>query len=215
MAIVFRCTQCGRLLRVGDDTAGKPAQCPECGTITTVPTPDAQPPPPADSPSGLGGPEPEQPGDVENPYQSPVQYDGGPGYPLNAMATSRVAGPATALMVTAGLGIATQALAVLAHIAQIGLQPQMHGRGGPDAIMLTAIHSGVGLLSAAVGIIVGLVILVGATKMKNLENYAFAMAAAIVAMIPCISPCCILGLPFGIWALVVLSDPMVKAAFRG
>ena len=38
--------------------------------------------------------------------------------------------------------------------------------------------------------------------------------AAIVAMIPRISPCCLLGLPFGIWALVVLSNGTVKAAFR-
>jgi hypothetical protein len=32
-------------------------------------------------------------------------------------------------------------------------------------------------------------------------------------MIPCISPCCLLGLPIGIWALVVLLKPEVKAAF--
>ena len=37
--------------------------------------------------------------------------------------------------------------------------------------------------------------------------------AAIIAMIPC-HGCCILGLPFGIWALVVLSAPEVKAAFH-
>jgi hypothetical protein len=50
--------------------------------------------------------------------------------------------------------------------------------------------------------------------MKKLESYSFAMAAAIIAMIPCISPCCLLGLPFGIWALVVLGDGSVKAAFQ-
>jgi hypothetical protein len=50
--------------------------------------------------------------------------------------------------------------------------------------------------------------------MKNLQSYGLAMTASIVAMIPCISPCCILGLPFGIWALVILNRPEVKAAFR-
>jgi len=60
----------------------------------------------------------------------------------------------------------------------------------------------------------GVLVFIGAMKMKNLENYSLAMAAAIVAVIPCISPCCLLGLPFGIWALVVLNDSSVKAAFR-
>ena len=37
MAIEFRCTQCDKLLRTGDETAGKKAKCPECGTVVTVP----------------------------------------------------------------------------------------------------------------------------------------------------------------------------------
>ena len=40
------------------------------------------------------------------------------------------------------------------------------------------------------------------------------MTATILAMIPCISPCCLLGLPVGIWSLVVLLDENVKASFR-
>jgi hypothetical protein len=36
----------------------------------------------------------------------------------------------------------------------------------------------------------------------------------ILVMIPCLSPCCILGIPIGIWGLIVLMDPNVKAAFR-
>jgi ribosomal protein S27E len=37
MAIEFRCTQCHKLLRIGDDAAGKQAKCPECGAILPVP----------------------------------------------------------------------------------------------------------------------------------------------------------------------------------
>jgi hypothetical protein len=40
------------------------------------------------------------------------------------------------------------------------------------------------------------------------------MTASVIAMIPCISPCCIVGLPIGIWAMVVLSKPEVKSAFH-
>jgi phage FluMu protein Com len=235
MAIEFRCAQCGRLLRTADDTAGKPAQCPECGAITTIPVPGAAIPPTSgsapespfaaggggaagaggSSPFGPSGPQAGPAGEPQNPYQSPTQYGTVPTYAgVDPTAASRVGGPATALIVTAGLGIAMQVIGLIAHLAQFGFQQHMHA-GGPDAMMFSMLNSGIGLISGAVGIIIGLVIIVGAMKMKNLESYSFAMAAAIIAMIPCISPCCVLGLPFGIWALVVLNDPTVKAAFRG
>jgi hypothetical protein len=50
--------------------------------------------------------------------------------------------------------------------------------------------------------------------MKNLTRHGLALAAAIVAMVPCVSPCCWLGLPIGIWAVVVLSKPEVKSHFN-
>jgi phage FluMu protein Com len=46
MAIEFRCTNCNKLLRTKDDTAGKQAKCPECGTILQIPAPGHVPPPP-------------------------------------------------------------------------------------------------------------------------------------------------------------------------
>ena len=51
-------------------------------------------------------------------------------------------------------------------------------------------------------------------QMKALENYPLALTASILAIIPCLSPCCLVGLPIGIWAIVVLSKPEVKAAFH-
>ena len=50
--------------------------------------------------------------------------------------------------------------------------------------------------------------------MLSLRSYEFAMVAAILAMIPCLTPCCLLGLPFGIWAVVVLRKPGVKEYFN-
>ncbi len=57
-------------------------------------------------------------------------------------------------------------------------------------------------------------VLNGAILMYKLENYTLARTAAIVAMIPLLSPCCLLGIPFGIWAFVVLRDPRVERQFR-
>jgi hypothetical protein len=49
--------------------------------------------------------------------------------------------------------------------------------------------------------------------MLHLKNYGLCVAAAIIALVPCTSPCCCLGLPIGIWALVVLTKAEVKTAF--
>ena len=38
MPIEFRCVRCDKLLRTGDDTAGRQAKCPSCGETVTVPT---------------------------------------------------------------------------------------------------------------------------------------------------------------------------------
>ena len=43
MAIEFRCTQCGKLLRTADETAGGQARCPECGSVMTIPPASAAP----------------------------------------------------------------------------------------------------------------------------------------------------------------------------
>jgi hypothetical protein len=55
-------------------------------------------------------------------------------------------------------------------------------------------------------------VLFGALKMLRLQSYGLAIAAAIIAMLPC-QCCCVLGLPFGIWVLVVLNKPEVKSQF--
>ena len=102
MAIEFRCTQCNKLLRTGDDTAGKQAKCPECGAVVDIPTsggaapaaggpspsslpPSSLPPSspfgPSGSPFAPGRPLPEGGTDPQNPYRSPGAYGGPlPGY---------------------------------------------------------------------------------------------------------------------------------------
>ncbi|MHC4177835.1 MAG: hypothetical protein ACYSWU_10025 [Planctomycetota bacterium] len=91
MAIDFRCTQCNKLLRTGDDTAGKQAKCPECGAIVAIPAagtappgdvPPAPPPPGAEAGSPFAAGKPQPPAfDPENPYAAPGEYaPPAPGY---------------------------------------------------------------------------------------------------------------------------------------
>ena len=62
-------------------------------------------------------------------------------------------------------------------------------------------------------LLISVVILLGALKMQSLKSYSLAIIASILAMLPCATPCCLIGLPFGIWALVVLNKPGVKSHF--
>jgi hypothetical protein len=58
MPIEFRCPSCSKLLRTPDESAGKKAKCPQCGTIVDVPTSAGagfSPPLPSGEPSPFGG----------------------------------------------------------------------------------------------------------------------------------------------------------------
>jgi len=219
-AIEFRCAQCGKLLRTPAETAGKQAKCPECGAISPVPLPGAgaprvppppPPPGPPSSPFAATSPGPGATADAENPYQAPSQYGQMPQPGMSsAFAASRVSGPAIGLIVTGAIGLPFQAMAVIFNLFHVGIGA---AGGGPE-MMPIMLPVGFNVVMNAIAIVIGVVVIIGALKMKNLENYGFAMAASIIAMVPCISPCCVLGLPFGIWSVVVLSDVHVKAAFR-
>jgi hypothetical protein len=58
------------------------------------------------------------------------------------------------------------------------------------------------------------VILMGGLRMRTLRSYGLCQLAAILAVIPCTGPCYLVGIPFGIWALIALNRPGVRDAFR-
>jgi hypothetical protein len=215
MPIEFHCSRCERLLRTGDDTVGRMAQCPQCGAQTQVPNPEISG---SASFSQSGGGESfvassQQAGDSTGGYRNPYQVAAmqGPGVQSNVMyASQRISTPATCLIVTAALGLVIQTMNILSVVLKIGTLAVFR----PNHFLPMLLQGPVPIVSSSIAIIVGIVMLIGAIKMKGLENYGFAMTVSILAMIPCLSPCCFLGLPFGIWALVVLCDPVVKASFR-
>ena len=131
--------------------------------------------------------------------------------PSSPGAAEMVNGPAVGLIVTAVLGLVAQVLSLIFNLAGASI---LASARLPKEAFTNMFSGALGVAAGVLGIAVGVVILVGALKMKKLENYGFAMAASIIAMIPCFSPCCLLGLPIGIWALVVLSKPEVKSAFH-
>ena len=126
-------------------------------------------------------------------------------------AAERVNGPAIGLIVTAVLGAIMQVVSLIANLAGESIMAQ---RGMRNEAWANVFSGTVGAASSVIGILLSVLILMGALKMKKLESYGLAIAASIVAMIPCLSPCCLLGLPIGIWALVVLNKPEIKSAFH-
>ncbi len=219
MPLEFSCGQCGRQLRVPDDAAGKMTRCPACGNIQRAPTPDvgSAPAPPSAEPinpfaerSSLErsesplGPTSSKPfadqTTQHNPYAAP-SYPGNYGQPYvvdEAYARAKVQGPAMALMILFGLELAFMVFA-----------------GAIRLIASATGHADAWDALAQFLFFIPLFALIvhGAYKMYRLENYNLAIAAAIFAMLPC-SGCCILGVPIGIWALIVLQDPRVRAAFH-
>ena len=148
-----------------------------------------------------------------DPYQNP------PGMPGPAAVTppaEQVSGPAILLMVTAGLGLVLGLFSLVRALAggseippELLANPELSGY----VPMLEKLQS-VGKFSSVLSLVLCGLTFYGALKMKNLQAYGLSLAAAIIAVVPCFQPCCCLGIPAGIWALVVLNKPEVKAAFR-
>jgi hypothetical protein len=137
----------------------------------------------------------------------------GPAADARARALSLVNGPAIALIATAILGMVMNGIGIVVHLMGRGFVPPMYEMN-PDVLRVIQIFNGpMGLVVRIIPLAIGLFVLFGALKMQQLRSRGLAMTATIVAMIPCFSPCCLLGLPFGIWALIVLSKPEVQSQF--
>ena len=103
--------------------------------------------------------------------------------------------------------------AVIRGIEQMNLPIDANARAQLDA----ARNAGIGamdVVQVVFGAAMNVVMLLGALKLMKVQSWGFALAGAILVMLPCGSFCCCLGIPLGIWIIVLLNKPEVKAAFR-
>jgi hypothetical protein len=135
--------------------------------------------------------------------------------PAGPVATQQVQGPALGLMITGVIGILFAILGLLMNLLGFGMAGLQDLGGDYGSQYWTMLSGGVGILSAVIALAAWGFVIWAAMKMKVLEQWTAAVVASIVAMIPCFCPTCIIGIPIGIWALVVLLKPEVKAAFKG
>jgi len=132
--------------------------------------------------------------------------------PMIAEPSRQVLGPSTGLLVTGILGGIIELTVLIAEIIGRSFKALWLDEVPEDYVDF--LESGFGIGSSLVGIVVAVFIIYVSLKMKDLNQWGLCVTASILAMIPCISPCCIVGLPIGIWCLVVLMKPEVKAAFH-
>ncbi|PHS17685.1 MAG: hypothetical protein COA78_02875 [Blastopirellula sp.] len=138
----------------------------------------------------------------ENPFQSPETSDTSP----PDTGTNPLIVPAIILLVLSSIYLILQIFALPGQVIRI-----MNFDYGAPTILTEVTTSIVALLLM---FIAGLITLKGSYDMLYLKNHKSAMSGSVIAMIPFCSPCFLLGIPFGIWAVVLLKKPEVKALFE-
>ncbi len=130
-------------------------------------------------------------------------------------ALQAVKGPAIALIVVSILNVFFGVWGLIQRQASMEIYKTMPQFSDPQMQKILAMANGpIVIASSLLTMGMTVVILLGALKMQQLKSHSFAFTVSILAMIPCLTPCCLLGLPFGIWALVILNKPEVKSQFN-
>lgn len=143
---------------------------------------------------------------------SPPPPPSTPPPPAGPSPRQQVQGPAIGLIVTAVVGGLWAIFSLLGNILGMGMM-SLDRYAADYEWAEWAFGGAFGVVGSVIGLAIAGFILWVALQMKELKGWMLSAVASILAMIPCISPCCIIGLPIGIWALVVLMKPEVKAAF--
>jgi hypothetical protein len=134
-------------------------------------------------------------------YAQPIQREQAPGSVLAA---------GMALIVVAGLGLALSVFNFAmsfgaAHVDPSAPEMMRQIQQGAVGPMATAIQGGFALLN--------LFIIVCGVQMMKLQSWGMAVTGSVLAMLNIGSCCCVVGLPIGIWSLMVLMSPDVICIF--
>jgi hypothetical protein len=135
------------------------------------------------------------------------------GAPAGSNAKDALNVPSILLLVSGGLGVLTRLGGLVSSAAPNPMLDQL--RNDPKMAQFASLMSGpANIISNLFMIALSAFVIFGALKMRNLQSHGLALGAAIVSILPC-SGCCCLGMPVGIWALIMLLKPEVKSQFQG
>ena len=138
---------------------------------------------------------------MSNPYSSPQNKSSRPSSSGGQNPLASLKGPAISLIVVSVISILNVLAGPFVNAA-IGT----YEIGSSQFNIAFAAAIGFALIQGFIGF--------SGKLMLDGKSHGICMAGAIVACIPICTPCIVLGIPFGIWAIVVLQQPEVKQAFR-
>jgi len=151
------------------------------------------------------------------PTGAPTAFPAGAPIPTASreMASSAVKGPAIALIIVGALGVLYYLFnAVMVLSGNIPARPIPANASPAMRGFLEGMHGPQAGVYSLIFALVNAFIVFGAVRMMKLQGHTLAIITCIVAMIPCASGCCcLLGLPFGIWGIMMLNKPEVKSQF--
>jgi hypothetical protein len=144
---------------------------------------------------------------MANPYNAPHVFG------RQVEPATQVQAPAVAMIVVSLVALIVGTLGLIADMFLIvsGMMEKLEAmNNGPTSVYTDTV---IRVIWGIILFVASSFVLYGALQMKRLKNYRVAVAASIVAMIPLVGPCCILGIPFGIWAVMTLGKPGVRQSF--
>jgi predicted Zn finger-like uncharacterized protein len=214
MAIIATCPSCSKQLSVPDEYQGKQVRCSNCQQVFVAIGEEPRAPRPPEREDRPPRRDRDDDYDDRPTRRDDYEYDDAPRRGGRSRALGMAAGPAIFLMVTGGIDIAIGLLRLVMAMAGVAIMGAGGGpRGGDDEAMAQMVGGAVGGVLAFVWIIIGVITIIGGVKLKGLSGYGLVMTASILGFIPCTS-CCLLGIPAGIWALIVMNSNDVKPYFR-
>lgn len=226
------CPACTRKLRVPEEQMGQMVQCPLCRVVFTAPPlPGAAPSqitaaaPPAKEPPARGEPVPERPREDRREQQPDAPRE--PAVTTEGDAVAAEPEPmldVRRMLLLPGLGLlicgilgTIRILDVLQEVWRTGPEGMNKSlqnmpfselfvqRPSPESLFAATLVVGAAFLLISIGMVVG------GVQMLRLRNYWLAIAGSILGIVNIVSFC--FSGPIGLWSLMVLRLPEVRAAF--
>lgn len=146
--------------------------------------------------------------DKLNPYAAPATTD--PEHiDSRQTALARLRGPSLGLLV---LGVTWGGIGAVACSATLAIVLWLFVTK-PDQAAWVIRSTGARDTFLILSMLPSLFVAFGAWCMRRGVRYGWAVGAAVLASIPFFGPCIWLGMPLGIWSLVILRRPDVRSAF--
>lgn len=227
---VVACSECRGRVTVAVEDLGHSMQCPLCDKVFLASDPDR--PPRRDRDRDDGGGRPWRPGsdrgggmpryddyddrpsrrsaryddDDYRPRRRRSRYDDDSPDELVSYAKRECSTPGVGLIV---IGVADILIGILRVVMGVVMAGAARANNEEEAVVMV-INVGYGAYS----VLIGVFFLYAGSQFREARQYTVCMCGCIVALLPLIDPCCLLGLIFGIMGLIKLSEARVKQGFE-